>query len=63
MPGAVWPDSHRPARPTAAHQGHFGIVRMREQAQLTGTELSFRSLANQGTAVRLVFGTRPQIEF
>jgi signal transduction histidine kinase len=46
--------------PDAMHAGHFGIVGMREQAQLIGAELNFRSIADRGTAVRLVFGTRPE---
>ena len=45
----------------AAHPGHFGIVGMREQAQLIGAELTLQSVADRGTTVRLVFGTSPEI--
>ncbi len=39
----------------ANYAGHFGIVGMIEQAQLIGAELTFRSIPNEGTTVRLVF--------
>jgi len=48
-------DSH------AAHAGHFGIVGMREQAQLIGAALSLRSVQNEGTTLRFTFGAGPEI--
>jgi len=45
----------------AARAGHFGIVGMREQAQLIGAEISFRSVPNEGTTLRLVFRVGPEI--
>ncbi len=45
----------------AAHAGHFGLVGMREQAQLIGAEISFRSIPNEGTTLRLVFGVELEI--
>jgi signal transduction histidine kinase len=48
--------------PEATRPGHFGIVGMREQAQLIGAELSFRSVIDQGSVVRVLFGTRPDIQ-
>jgi signal transduction histidine kinase len=47
--------------PHADHTGHFGMVGMREQAQLIGGEMSFRSAPEEGTALRLVFGVGPEI--
>ncbi len=39
--------------PQAIAEGHFGIVGLREQAQLIGADLEIRSLYNSGTTVRL----------
>ncbi len=47
--------------PRAAHTGHFGIVGMREQAQLIGANLSVHSVQNEGTSLRLRFGAGPEI--
>jgi signal transduction histidine kinase len=45
----------------ATYAGHFGIVGMREQAQLIGAELSLQSVPDQGTTLRVVFRVGPEI--
>lgn len=44
----------------AAHAGHYGLVGMREQAQLIGARLELRSVSGAGTTVRLTFGPGAQ---
>jgi signal transduction histidine kinase len=47
--------------PDAAHQGHYGLVGLREQAQLVGAALEIVSAPGQGTSVRLKLKTTPEI--
>jgi signal transduction histidine kinase len=37
--------------PASAYPGHYGLVGLREQAQLIGAELGILSLPGQGTRV------------
>ena len=46
--------------PGAAAAGHYGIVGLREQAQLIGAELEIRSMYNSGTMVRLQLRIVPE---
>ncbi len=46
--------------PEATAAGHFGIVGLREQAQLIGAELEIRSMYNSGTMVRLQLRIVPE---
>lgn len=39
----------------AAHPGHYGLLGMREQAQMIGAELQVRSAPGEGTRLRLEF--------
>jgi signal transduction histidine kinase len=41
--------------------GHYGIVGLREQAQLIGAELAIVSTPERGTTVTVVLRTRPEM--
>ncbi|APW40949.1 hypothetical protein RD110_25120 [Rhodoferax koreense] len=45
----------------APHPGHYGLVGLREQAQLVGARLSITSAPGQGTRLRLSLGTGPDL--
>ena len=45
----------------ASHPGHYGLVGLREQAQLIGAELSIQSAAHEGTSLRLALDMGPGI--
>jgi len=45
---------------TAPHPGHYGLVGLREQAQLIGAELSIESGAARGTRLRLSLRMAPE---
>jgi signal transduction histidine kinase len=46
--------------PAAARTGHFGLMGLREQAQLIGAELQITSASNQGTTMRLLLRVAPE---
>ena len=46
--------------PLALEAGHFGLIGLREQAQLIGAELEIRSAPNEGTTVRISFPMSPE---
>jgi signal transduction histidine kinase len=45
---------------TLAHPGHFGLVGLREQAQLIGALLDIDSAPGRGTRLRLTLRTAPE---
>jgi signal transduction histidine kinase len=45
--------------PAARHPGHFGIVGLREQAELIGAELNIDSRPNQGTKIVITLRLSP----
>lgn len=46
---------------SASHPGHYGLVGLREQAQLIGAELSIQSAPHEGTTLRLALEMGPGI--
>jgi len=46
--------------PEASRPGHFGLVGLREQAQLIGAVFEIRSAPNQGTLLRLILRIAPE---
>ncbi|GBL45588.1 sensor histidine kinase [Sulfuriferula multivorans] len=46
---------------SASHPGHYGLVGLREQAQLIGAELSVQSAPHAGTTLRLALDMGPDI--
>ena len=46
--------------PAVARSGHFGLVGLREQAQLIGAELTVASTPNSGTTLRLSLRIAPE---
>lgn len=46
---------------SAPHPGHYGLVGLREQAQLIGAALSIQSAPHEGTIVRLALDTGPDM--
>jgi signal transduction histidine kinase len=47
--------------PGAPHPGHYGVVGIREQAELIGAELELRSLPGQGARVQLKLRVGPEM--
>lgn len=47
--------------PGASHPGHYGLVGLREQAQLIGAELSIQSAPHEGTTLRLALDMGPDM--
>jgi len=45
----------------ASHPGHYGLVGLREQAQLIGAELSIHSAPHEGTTLRLALDMGPDM--
>jgi signal transduction histidine kinase len=43
-----------------ARPGHFGLVGLREQAQLIGAEITFASAPERGTQVRIALRVAPE---
>lgn len=48
--------------PSASHPGHYGLVGLREQAQLIGAELSIQSAPHAGTTLRLALDMGPDMQ-
>jgi signal transduction histidine kinase len=46
--------------PHDPHPGHFGLVGLREQAQLIGADLNIRSAPNEGTTLTLSLRMTPE---
>ncbi|MDP2818633.1 MAG: histidine kinase [Polaromonas sp.] len=46
---------------SASHPGHYGLVGLREQAQLIGAELSVQSAPHEGTTLRLALDRGPNM--
>jgi signal transduction histidine kinase len=46
--------------PSASRPGHFGLIGLREQAQLIGAEIEIKSAPNQGTTLRLTLRMAPE---
>ena len=46
---------------SASHPGHYGLVGLREQAQLIGAELSIQSAPHAGTTLRLALDRGPDM--
>ncbi|MBI3571343.1 MAG: sensor histidine kinase, partial [Gammaproteobacteria bacterium] len=46
---------------SASHPGHYGLVGLREQAQLIGAELSIQSTPRAGTTLRLSLRVLPDL--
>jgi signal transduction histidine kinase len=46
--------------PEASRPGHFGLIGLREQAQLIGTAFEIKSAPNQGTVLRLTLRIAPE---
>jgi len=46
---------------SASHPGHYGLVGLREQAQLIGAKLSIESAPHEGTALRLALDMGPDM--
>jgi signal transduction histidine kinase len=46
---------------TAKHPGHFGLVGLRELAQLIGAELEILSTPGEGTVLRLALRMTPEM--
>jgi signal transduction histidine kinase len=46
--------------PQASPPGHFGLIGLREQAQLIGAEIEITSAPNQGTLLRLALRIAPE---
>jgi signal transduction histidine kinase len=46
--------------PLASRPGHFGLIGLREQAQLIGAVLEIKSAPNQGTLLRLTLRVAPE---
>jgi signal transduction histidine kinase len=46
--------------PDASRPGHFGLIGLREQAQLIGAAFDIRSAPNRGTTVRLTLRIAPE---
>ncbi|HEY2679580.1 MAG TPA: histidine kinase, partial [Steroidobacteraceae bacterium] len=46
--------------PAAAHPGHFGLIGLREQAQLIGAELEINSAPGHGSTLRLLLRISPE---
>jgi signal transduction histidine kinase len=46
--------------PAAARPGHFGLVGLREQAQLIGADLAIASTPDGGTSVRISLRITPE---
>ncbi len=47
--------------PTTPHSGHYGLVGIREQAQLIGAELTIKSAPDEGTSLRLALRIEPDL--
>ncbi len=47
--------------PNASHFGHYGLVGLREQAQLIGAELSIQSAPHEGATLRLSLRMLPDL--
>ena len=47
--------------PTAFHSGHYGLVGIREQAQLIRAELTIKSAPDEGTSLRLALRIEPDL--
>lgn len=47
--------------PHIPHSGHYGLVGMHEQAQLIRAELTIKSAPDEGTSLRLVLRTEPDL--
>ena len=45
--------------PAAARPGHYGIVGLREQAQIIGAQLDIESKPDRGTIIRVVLRLSP----
>jgi len=45
--------------PTSIPEGHYGLVGLREQAELIGAQLSIDSKANEGTSVSIILPMSP----
>lgn len=48
--------------PDASYPGHYGVVGLREQAQLIGASLTIASAPHKGTALRLSLRTAPDLQ-
>jgi signal transduction histidine kinase len=48
--------------PGASYPGHYGLVGLREQAQLIGAELTIKSAPNEGTSLLLVLRIEPDLQ-
>ena len=46
--------------PVASRPGHFGLVGLREQAQLIGAEIAIASAPERGTQVRIGLRIAPE---
>jgi signal transduction histidine kinase len=46
--------------PAVARPGHFGLVGLREQAQLIGAEIAIASAPERGTSVRIALRIAPE---
>lgn len=46
---------------SAPHPGHYGLVGLREQAQLIGAELGIQSAPHEGTTLRLALDMEPDM--
>jgi signal transduction histidine kinase len=46
--------------PSASRPGHFGLIGLREQAQLIGAQIEIKSAPNQGTTLRLTLRIAPE---
>jgi signal transduction histidine kinase len=46
--------------PAASRPGHFGLVGLREQAQLIGADFSIASAPERGTQVRIALRIAPE---
>lgn len=46
--------------PSASRPGHFGLIGLREQAQLIGAEIEIKSAPNHGTTLRLTLRMAPE---
>ncbi|HEV7912668.1 MAG TPA: ATP-binding protein, partial [Albitalea sp.] len=47
---------------TLPHAGHYGLVGIKEQAQLIDAELSLTSVAQRGTTLRLSLRVGPELQ-
>jgi len=55
-----WEDDGAGFDPEASRPGHFGLVGLREQAQLIGAVFEIKSAPNQGTLLRLTLRIAPE---